>query len=271
MVTLAVHDTKSGSNYPVNNSTEYLNYVITTDFNHKDDYEAAKEWWERGVALKYSLGAAVAASEINNEYIKRQGHHEFITDKEGNQAYVQTKHANRDVVYDILYSNPHRITESHLNLADTIINTLQMEFMFKVLAEDENDFEKGMRDILNKELIHSTDLGTIAYIPYYYKREEQQKELRERSEGSKHIASPGKAIIRNIEILSKRESYNYSGYNINGITDKGERISFFTSKEDIALSKGIITVSAKVKSHGTVYQDPLTPETRLNYVKIITE
>ena len=69
--------------------------------------------------------------------------------------------------------------------------------------------------------------------------------------------------------MSKRQATAWAGWNINAITPDGNRVSFFTTKDELSDMTGIFSITAKVKDCSTVWGNPDIKETRLNYVKII--
>ena len=222
------------------------------------------------------VALAIMAQKINGEYCKRGGKSDFVEvyDEELDenvQRFVKVKEANRTVM-EILAENDSLITMETMMEAQDMINGLEMDYMFKVLGDDMNDFETSIQRFLSEDdndVNVRHHIGIVAYIPAYVEREAKQRDLADKSIGSEWIGTVGKPIELEIEIISKRHATAWAGYNINAITTDGNRVSFFTTKEEIANQEGVFKVSAKVKDHGRVWQDESTKETRINYVKLV--
>jgi hypothetical protein len=218
------------------------------------------------------LALAIAAQRINGGYYKRGGHCDFVNkieDGEEVQRFELVKQANRFVLETIQQIDPNIITKELLAEASEMMTALEMDYMFKVLGDNMNDFESSIHQFLSDdiEVRPSMHVGVVAYIPEYVERGEKQRELTERSIGSEYIGTKGEAIITEIEIISKRQATAWAGWNVNAITTDGNRVSFFTTKDDLSNKKGVFKIAAKVKDCGNVWQDPDIKETRLNYVK----
>lgn len=229
------------------------------------------------------LALAIVAQRINGEYIKRGGKSDFIdevddTDGETYQRFRKVAESNRFVMETVQQLDPNVLTPEVLEEAQTMLTNLEMDYMFKVLGDNMNDFENSIHQFISDApdvTLDGSDFeprsyaGIVAYIPAYVERENKQKALTERSIGSEYIGTKGEAIVADIEIISKRQATAWAGWNVNAITTDGNRVSFFTTKDDISNKKGVFKISAKVKDCGNVWQDPDTKETRLNYVKVI--
>lgn len=225
------------------------------------------------------LALAIVAQRINGEYLKRGGASDFVTkieDGEEVQRYERTKNSNRFVMETVQQIDPDVLTDELLAEAQEMLTNLEMEYMFKVLADTMNDFENSIHQFLSDEPDVSLDgsnfeprahIGVVAYIPAYVEREAKQRNLAERSIGSEYLGTKGESISAQIEIVSKRQATAWAGWNVNAITTDGNRVSFFTTKDDLANKKGVFKIAAKIKDCGNVWQDPDIKETRLNYVK----
>lgn len=222
------------------------------------------------------LALAIMAQKINGEYCKRGGKSDFVEtyDEEADevvQRFVKVKEANRTVM-EILAENESIITMETMREAQDMLTGLEMDYMFKVLGDDMNDFESSIHHFLqtkDEDLLARQHIGIVAYIPAYVEREAKQRDLAEQSVGSDWIGTVGKPIELEIEIISKRSATAWAGYNVNAITTDGNRVSFFTGKEFIANKEGKFKITAKVKDHGRVWRDESTKETRINYVKVV--
>ena len=218
------------------------------------------------------LALAIIAQRINGEYLKRGGASDFVTkieDGEEVQRYERVKSSNRFVMETVQQIDPNIITDELRAEAEAMLHSLEMDFMFKVLGDNMNDFESSIHQFISDvdDFEPRMHIGVVAYLPAYIEREEKQKELTERSIGSEYLGTKGEAITAEIEIISKRQATAWAGWNVNAITTDGNRVSFFTTKDDLSNKKGVFKITAKIKDCGNVWQDPDTKETRLNYVK----
>jgi len=218
------------------------------------------------------LALAIIAQRINGEYLKRGGASDFVTkieDGEEVQRYERVKSSNRFVMETVQQIDPNIITDELRAEAEAMLHSLEMDFMFKVLGDNMNDFESSIHQFISDvdDFEPRMNIGVVAYLPAYIEREEKQKELTERSIGSEYLGTKGEAITAEIEIISKRQATAWAGWNVNAITTDGNRVSFFTTKDDLSNKKGVFKITAKIKDCGNVWKDPDTKETRLNYVK----
>ena len=226
----------------------------------------------KSISKVYLLALAIIAQRINGEYLKRGGASDFVTkieDGEEVQRYERVKSSNRFVMETVQQIDPNIITDELRAEAEAMLHSLEMDFMFKVLGDNMNDFESSIHQFISDvdDFEPRMHIGVVAYLPAYIEREEKQKELTERSIGSEYLGTKGEAITAEIEIISKRQATAWAGWNVNAITTDGNRVSFFTTKDDLSNKKGVFKITAKIKDCGNVWQDPDTKETRLNYVK----
>ena len=214
------------------------------------------------------LAASILAAEFNSSYVKTSGAFDIV---EGD--FVKTGFSNKDVLIGILTKYPKLITDKERNHATVILDFLDNEFAFKILAENLTDFEQSIATFLSDNPSNFLSvIGVAAYIPTYYDNNTKQETLRDRSVNSVHLGQVGEKIKAEIEILTStyiaETQYGGSGYMVNAITSDNNRLSFFTSNEDVATSKTNIDISCKIKSLGTAWKDDSIPETKVNYVRM---
>ena len=239
------------------------------------DYKEVKAREDIGFAKLQVIAASVVANEFNEQqYVKVNGGvYEFHETAEGSR-YLQNKISNRTIVEGILHSYPHLIKQKHLDSAKEILTELEVDFMFKILSEDMNEFEQSIAGILSSDdsKLDRRYWGTCAYLPTYTVKKAIDRQISDKSENSVHITSDRKdnKVFLDIEVIRVSISQVYGGYNVSAMTTEGNRISFYSSKEDWRDSKEkSFKIEAKVKSHGQVWKKEHIAETRLNYVKII--
>ena len=215
------------------------------------------------------LAASILAAEFNSSYVKTSGAFDIV---EGD--FVKTGFSNKDVLIGILTKYPKLITDKEREKATVILDFLDNEFAFKILAENLTDFEQSIATFLSDNPSNFLSvIGVAAYIPTYYDNNTKQETLRDRSANSVHLGQVGEKIKTEIEILTStyiaETQYGGSGYMVNAITSDNNRLSFFTSNEDVAPSKTNINISCKIKSLGTAWKDDSIPETKVNYVRMV--
>ena len=236
------------------------------------DYKDIKEREENGWNRETVIAASLVANEMNEgEYIKvDQGVYSFAETPDGSR-YLQMKLPNKEILVGVLHLYPHLIQPKYMNAAKEIIKELEMDFMFKIMSENMSEFESGIATILaTTDKLPKQYWGVAAYLPTYAVKKVWEREVTDRSENSVHLASTRKdgLVFADITVLKANSSQSYPGLNVSAITSDGNRISFFSTKEIWEVDKDF-TISAKVKSHGTVWNQDHIAETRLNYVKAI--
>ena len=90
----------------------------------------------------------------------------FTETSEGSR-YLQQKISNKQIVEGILFLYPH-LFKINMSRANNIITELEVDFMFKVLAEDMTEFESNIASILGSTTkLDRHYWGTCAYLPTY--------------------------------------------------------------------------------------------------------
>lgn len=237
----------------------------------------AHSFYDNPISKVELLALAIAAQRINGEYVKRGGKSDFVDevleDGEVVQRFARVKEANRFIMETVQSLDSSVITPELLKEAQEMMTNLEMEYMFKVLGDSMNDFESSIQQFLGDngdiQKTMRQHIGVVAYIPAYIERETKQRDLAERSINSEYLGSKGDVVSAEIEIVSKRQATAWAGWNVNAITTDGNRVSFFTTKDEISNKTGVFGISAKVKDCGAVWREEDIKETRLNYVKFI--
>lgn len=258
-----------------------------------------------GVPLVDAVSAAIMAKELNNEYIKREGKHATFEESEwvqqgpnDNPREVRitvtrlVKVSNRTLMQDIFFYHPELLAVKKAE-AEEMVSALQLELMFRVLASDgENSYEGSLSGVIAKENLRMNDFSVLAYAPYFLDKLEHERSIETRAAESSYIGRKGDSVTLVMEIVNMRKSAGASGqafggvamrssnyyrnqimdqvgWNIQAITDDGNLVSFFTSKDEIAKTKGWFAAKAKIKEHQIEWKYKKYKETRVNHVKII--
>lgn len=258
-----------------------------------------------GVPLVDAVSAALMAKELNNEYIKREGKHATFEESEWVQQGPNdtprevrvtvtrlVKVSNRTLMQDIFFYHPELLAVKKAE-AQEMLSALQLELMFRVLASDgENSYEGSLSGVIAKENLRMNDFSVLAYAPYFLDKLEHERSIENRAAESSYIGRKGDSVTLVMEIVNMRRSAGASvqsfggvamrssnyyrnqtadqvGWNIQAITDDGNLVSFFTSKDEIAKTKGWFAVKAKIKEHQIEWKYKKYKETRLSHVKVI--
>ena len=79
-----------------------------------------------------------------------------------------------------------------------------MDYMFKVLGDDLNEFETSIQRFLQEDdndVNARYHIGMVAYIPAYVEREAEKRDLAEKSIGSEWLGKVNEKIDLEIEII----------------------------------------------------------------------
>ena len=189
---------------------------------------------------------------INGEYCKRGGISDFVEvyDEEIDevtQRFMKIKEANPTVM-EILAENESLITMDVMQEAQNMISGLEMDYMFKVLGDDMNDFETSIQRFLSED---DNDINVriilVSLLTSLHMLSVRRNSVipAEKSIGSDWVGTVGEAIELEIEIISGSNATSWAGWNVNAIILDGNRISFFTGKENIANMEGVFKVCSK--------------------------
>ena len=141
--------------------------------------------------------------------------------------------------------------------------------VLRTLQDDKNDFRAKVAELLQSDLIRYQDLKTLAYITTMADTVRAKAESDALFDHARDavLAPVDHTVDVTVQILSVRYNQNWSTYNHSAISDDGCVVSFFQKTRLEPMSR--VRVTAKVKTHGRVWNRPDLAETRLNYVKIV--
>lgn len=242
-------------------------------------YQELDAVYKRKHTKERVVSAAILALDFNDgEYVKKGGKYDFVETVDEHDVttsqYRLVKMPNASIMRGILMTYPALITDKLIEEANRIISKLEMDFMFKVLGDDMTEFEQSVASFLSTDKFDSNQLGVCAYIPTYTIKEDDKKDVADRSINSKHFGNIGDNVELTIDVLSTKylatPQFGNPGYMVNAITDDDNRVSFFTTNSDIGGKPSVsVKISAKVKAHQKCFFDKDTDETKLNYVKLL--
>ena len=220
------------------------------------------------VSLQDALAVACAAQRINGSYIKdtRRFSCEENETQFSNKEIVKLYFEDTDkdwIPQD--YKRPEVLPVDYEMVAE-IKKWLKRYVMLGLGNLD--DFKRDMVDSVSQDNVPVNNLGRIAFIPEFVKRDQHEsglkKEIRVEYRDSVHLGKEKDVVEGVIKILDKRYSAQWESYNYVAVMD-GNLLSFMNKFEhNVGDMKRI---KAKVKSQ-TKKRLVDANETRLNYVKL---
>lgn len=186
------------------------------------------------------------------------------------------KWSNRDIVLNTL--NPElapeefdvrvKVTQDDITTVETITKHFR-KLAFDVIKNDENNYTSRVFQILQSETVSVKDIGIAASIPQMYHRDMEEKELNAILKNSVHdfLGKVGDNVTITVHYLSSRFVPSINCYAYEAITDTNYVVGFL-NKSDIAKKGDTQVIKARIKALGENYHSK-TPETKLNYVKVV--
>ena len=142
------------------------------------------------------------------------------------------------------------------------------EALCNVGLADLDEFKRDMIDSVSQDTVIKNNLGRIAFIPEFVKRDKHEtgltKEIRIEYRNSQYLGKEKDVVDGVIKILDKRYSQQWESYNYVAVID-GNLVSFMNKfPYDVGC---MLRVKGKVKAQ-TKNKLFSANETRLNYVKL---
>ena len=216
-----------------------------------------------------ALAMAVAAQRINGGYIKDT--------RRFSEPDNKTQFSNKEIVKFAFYAETtfNHLPSDYVRPTPTAEDYTQVAEIHKWMKRyvmlglgDLDDFKRDMIDSVSEDTVIYNNLGRIAFIPEFVKRDQHEsglkKEIRIEYRNSQYLGKEKDVVEGVIKILDKRYSSQWESYNYTAVMD-GNLVSFMNKFEhNVGDMK---RVKAKVKSQT---QNKLfsANETRLNYVKL---
>tara|TARA_B110000858_G_scaffold186194_1_gene229104 strand:- start:1439 stop:2158 length:720 start_codon:yes stop_codon:yes gene_type:complete len=217
------------------------------------------------VSTQEALAMAVAAQRINGSYIKYTRRFSEPENKTqfANKEIVKFSFVNNNLPADFVRPTP--TSEDYAEVAE-IQKWMKRYVMLGLGNLDE--FKCDMIESVSQDTIGFNNLGRIAFIPEFVKRDQHEtgltKEIRIEYRDSEYLGKEKDVVEGVAKILDKRYSTQWESYNYTAVID-GNLISFMNKFEhNVGDMKRI---KAKVKAH-TKNKLFSANETRLNYVKL---
>ena len=237
---------------------------MISDVKIKNGYLSKDALPLKTVPTQEALAFAVAAQRINKGYVKDT--RRFSEDN-------PTIFSNKEIVKfafnpdyrPIDFILPKPTADDYTKVAE--IHKWMKRYVMLGLA-DLDEFKRDMIDSVSQDTVIKNNLGRIAFIPEFVKRDKHEtgltKEIRIEYRDSQYLGKEKDVVEGVIKILDKRYSSQWESYNYVAVMD-GNLISFMNKfPYDV---DSMLRVKGKVKAQ-TKNKLFSANETRLNYVKL---
>ena len=219
------------------------------------------------VSTQDALAVACAALRINGAYLKdtrRFSCKENLT-QFANKELVKFAFEQRPGMLPMDFVRPVLTEEDYAQVAE--IQKWMKRYVMLGLG-DLDDFKKDMISAVAEDTVKVSNLGRVAYIPEFVKRDKHEtglkKEIRVEYRSSTYLGKEKDMVEGVVKILDKRFSAEWESYNYTAVMD-GNLVSFMNKYDHevgaMKRVKGKVKAQTKNKLFGA-------DETRLNYVKL---
>ena len=219
------------------------------------------------VSIQDALAVACAALRINGAYLKdtrRFSCEENLT-QFANKELVKFAFEERPGMLPMDFIRPVPTEEDYAQVAE--IQKWMKRYIMLGLG-DLDDFKKDMISAVAEDTVKVSNLGRVAYIPEFVKRDKHEtglkKEIRVEYRSSTYLGKEKDMVEGVVKILDKRFSAEWESYNYTAVMD-GNLVSFMNKYDHevgaMKRVKGKVKAQTKNKLFGA-------DETRLNYVKL---
>tara|TARA_B100000123_G_C25655646_1_gene395247 strand:- start:76 stop:813 length:738 start_codon:yes stop_codon:yes gene_type:complete len=231
------------------------------------------------VDTKNAMMLACIAFRINDNTYVPTNQTVYETDEYGNTVYTEQNqpvvkyNSNKSVMLDMLKKEmPYDITEADKNLYEQIETTLNYWTLDK-LSGNISEFNNEILNVASGKEVQTSRIGVIAAIPSTVIKDTERRDIEEKllQVGKSFTAKPGDTINTIMEITKVIYSTKFGAEILNGITEDGEVIWFFTSKKAKEYFGNVgdkVRITGKVKRITTNKNSGLN-EGQLNYVKSV--
>ena len=219
------------------------------------------------VSTQEALAMACAAQRINGAYLKdtRRFSCEENKTQFANKELVKFAFEERPGMLPMDFIRPVPTEEDYAQVAE--IQQWMKRYIMLGLG-DLDDFKKDMISAVAEDTVKVSNLGRVAYIPEFVKRDKHEtglkKEIRVEYRSSTYLGKEKDMVEGVVKILDKRFSAEWESYNYTAVMD-GNLVSFMNKYDHevgaMKRVKGKVKAQTKNKLFGA-------DETRLNYVKL---
>lgn len=195
----------------------------------------------------------------------------IAADPEGSQRYNNKEmltYAMMPFLAKSDYLPQFKPTDKDIEQAESIIKHYR-RLMFGVIADNLNDYMKGIFNYTQNNTVKMAAFGFLASVPSAYEKELQKKVLQEHIKSTKqeHLGTLEQTLILDIVYIGTRFVDQIGCWSHDAITSSNHLVSFL-SKEQLGKQGDSQKIRAKVRAHKENFHTK-TPETQLNYVKVL--
>ena len=216
-----------------------------------------------------ALAMAVAAQRINGGYIKDT--------RRFSEPDNKTQFSNKEIVKFAFYTetNINHLPSDYVRPTPTAEDYAQVAEIHKWMKRyvmlglgDLDEFKRDMIDSVSEDTVILNNLGRIAFIPEFVKRDQHEsglkKEIRIEYRNSQYLGKEKDVVEGVIKILDKRYSTQWESYNYTAVMDNN-LVSFMNKFEHNVGDMKRIKAKVKSQTQNKLFS---ANETRLNYVKL---
>ena len=216
-----------------------------------------------------ALAMAVAAQRINGGYIKDT--------RRFSEPDNKTQFSNKEIVKFAFYTetNINHLPSDYVRPIPTAEDYAQVAEIHKWMKRyvmlglgDLDEFKRDMIDSVSEDTVILNNLGRIAFIPEFVKRDQHEsglkKEIRIEYRNSQYLGKEKDVVEGVIKILDKRYSTQWESYNYTAVMDNN-LVSFMNKFEHNVGDMKRIKAKVKSQTQNKLFS---ANETRLNYVKL---
>ena len=131
-----------------------------------------------------------------------------------------------------------------------------------------NDFQNSIANLLVGEQSTMSDAGLMAFLPSMAgsirTKQQREEEIAGLSQISKYLGAVGDKISFSLTVMTSRWSDQFNCWLVNGKDDKGNLVSYFTSKQDCT-QNGVYTAKVKRTEQSRYHNGAKV--TTVNFVK----
>lgn len=140
---------------------------------------------------------------------------------------------------------------------------------FGVMSEQITEYMNRVFQVTQSEEVGFSDFGVLASVPSVFQKEVTAKETLDQIKTTlpEHVGKEGDSVTLDVVIIDARFVKQIDCWSHEAVTSTNHFVSFL-SKTKLLDRKSVARIQGKVKSH-TEHFKTKTPETRLNYVKIV--
>tara|TARA_B100001287_G_scaffold275886_1_gene284895 strand:+ start:1087 stop:1824 length:738 start_codon:yes stop_codon:yes gene_type:complete len=224
------------------------------------------------------LLACIAFRTNDNQYVPTNKTI-YEVDEFGNTVFTEQNqpvvkyNSNKSLMLDMIKQDtPYEITQADKDLFDKIETTLSYWTLDK-LSGNISEFNNEILSVASSPEVQTSRIGVIAAIPSTVLKDIDRRNIEDRLQqvGKNFSLNAGDSINTVMEITKVIYSARFGAEILNGITEDGEVVWFFTSKKAKEYFGNVgdkVHITGKVKRITTNKNSGLK-EGQLNYVKSI--